>query len=703
MKSQELLADSFGSLVFSDQVMRLRLPGHVYEALHRTIEEGEELDAATAEVIASVMKEWALERGATHYTHWFQPMSGQSAEKQEAFITPHSTVGAILEFSGRALIRGEADASSFPSGGLRATFEARGYTAWDCTSPAFVRADPDGGIITLCIPTAFCSYTGEALDTRTPLLRAREAINKQALRILRALGDTKSRRVTAQVGIEQEYFLIDRELYRQRRDLIYTGRTLFGANPPKGQEMEDQYYAAIRQRVSLFMAELNKELWKLGIAAKTQHNEVAPAQHEVAVVYDDAVAACDQNQLTMMLLRKVAARQGMAAQLHEKPFSQVSGSGKHNNWSLATDRGENLLDPGAQPKENLRFLLFFCATIAGVDAHPGLIRAACASASNDHRLCGHEAPIPLLSVYIGEELLHVLQEVCGEACDEDHHHASTIRTGVSTMPKLDPDHADRNRTSPFAFTGNKFELRMVGSSQSTATVNAVLGGIIADQLEAIATRLEGAEHPAEEAWEVVRDLFRKHRKVIFNGNNYAPEWEEEAKRRKLPYFATTVEAIAEWNTPATEAMFKRQRIFSAVELESRVLIQLDAYIKTLRIEGNTMLEMQRRYILPAGMEWQCELAGQVTTLKAAGANAYAQQRLLDDVSGYLSALYEGMEHLEKMLWELPDDCTLENAAAWRDSILPLLGSIWASSDALEEKMPRAMWPVPTTGELLFHV
>ncbi|MCL2545234.1 MAG: glutamine synthetase III [Clostridia bacterium] len=676
--------------------MRQRLPQNIYQALHRAIEEGTALDPAAAEVIAAAMKEWAVERGATHYTHWFQPLSGQSAEKQEAFIAPHKRGNVMLEFSGRALIRGEADASSFPNGGLRATFEARGYTAWDCTAPAFLREDP-GGIIALCIPTAFCSFNGEALDTRTPLLRASEALSKQAVRVLRALGDGQTRRVYANVGLEQEYFLIDRDLYRNRRDLVYTGRTLFGANPPKGQEMNDQYYAAMRQRVSGFMAELNLELWKLGVAAKTQHNEAAPSQHEVAVSYDSAMAACDQNQLTMMMLRKVAARRGMAALLHEKPFACVSGSGKHNNWSLSTDGGKNLLDPGKDPAGNVAFRLFFLAVIAAVDRFPGLLRMTSAGLSNDQRLGGEEAPTPMVSVYIGEPLLRMLRNGALTGAK------GTMHSGVSTMPELSLDYNDRNRTSPFAFTGDKFEFRMLGSSQSAASANAVMAAIVADELQRMADCLEGAEDPPAEAQALCARLFAEHEKVFFNGDCYSEEWEKKAKERGLRVYPTSVEAIEALDEPEAVAMFERQRVFTRQELRSRVQMRHVAYIKALRIEGNTMAEMQRRAILPAAMRWQAELAAQCAALDAAGACGGPQKAELAAVTGQIGALHAAVEELERLLAALPEGADKECAAAWRDGILPAMEAVRTPCDALETRMPRDLWPVPTYGALLYHV
>lgn len=692
---------AFGSHVFSDRVMRDRLPVSVYRRLRQTVDEGIPLDAASAEVIAGAMKDWAIDLGATHYTHWFSPMNGQTAEKHEAFVSPMQDGTVIFEFSGKALVRGEADASSFPSGGLRATFEARGYTAWDCTSPAFIRKDP-GGIVSLCIPTVFLSFNGEALDTRIPLLRSMAALNGAALRVLRALGDTQTKRVFPNVGLEQEYFLIDRNLYRARRDLIYTGRTLFGAKPPKGQEMDDQYYAAIRQRVSGFMAELDEELWRLGVPAKTQHNEVAPAQHEVAVVFDNAVAACDQNQLTMMLLRKVAARRDLACLLHEKPFAGFSGSGKHSNWSMGTDQGENLLDPGKDPLNNKRFLLFFLAVIAAVQEHADLLRFACAGLSNDHRLGGHEAPIPVISVFIGQQLCDILSRAAGKSvspCDP----LLNMCVGVGTLSNLHGDNTDRNRTSPFAFTGNKFEFRMPGSSQSGNTVNAIINTIVAEQLILFADRLESAVDKGEETLKLIADVFDAHALVLFNGDNYSAAWRQEAHRRGLPSLPSTVDAIAVLKNKQAVAVLEQMKVLTAAEIESRCTIQWDAYIKSLGIEAQTLCDIQRKQILPAVLKYQAQCARDITDIEKAGMQAFVQREVMERLAPLAGALYQGLTDLEKCLMNLSAAPNEENARTWHDRVLPMMDAVRNASDALETLMPKALWPVPTYGELLFYV
>ena len=692
---------NFGSHVFSDRVMRERLPANVYRRLRKTIEEGVPLDTSSAEVIASAMKDWAMGLGATHYTHWFSPMNGQTAEKHDAFVSPMQDGTVIFEFSGKALVRGEADASSFPSGGLRATFEARGYTAWDCSSPAFIRQDP-GGITTLCIPTAFCSYTGDALDIRTPLLRSMRSLSEAAVRVLRALGDTRTLRVVPNVGLEQEYFLIDRELYKKRRDLIYTGRTLFGAKPPKGQELDDQYYAAIRQRVSCFMAELNQELWRLGVPAKTQHNEVAPAQHEVAVVFDNAVAACDQNQLTMMLLRKVAARRGLACLLHEKPFAGFNGSGKHNNWSISTDQGENLLNPGKNAESNPRFLLFLMAVISAVHEHADLLRLSCSGLSNDYRLGGQEAPPPVFSVFLGDALLESVATACG--CDAPHvFHQDSVYTGVSTIPTLPTDNTDRNRTSPFAFTGNKFEFRMPGSSQAGSTINTVLNTIVAQQLALIADRLEKAENPEAEAKATLHDLFTAHSAILFNGNNYAASWQKEALRRKLPFLASTVDAIPVLEKPETIRLFEDFHVYSRQELLSRVAIRWDTYIKSLRIEAQTLVDILLRQILPAVMDYQAALCRDALDLAGAGLPNDLPLKMAERIAPLASALYQGINDLESATCGLSANACQEDAKAWHDTVLPLMDAARNACDALETLMPQDRWPVPTYGEMLFYV
>ncbi len=687
----------FGSHVFSDKVMRERLPVTVYRRLRKTVEEGIPLDSASAEVIAGAMKDWAIDLGATHYTHWFSPMNGQTAEKHDAFVSPMQDGTVIFEFSGKALVRGEADASSFPSGGLRATFEARGYTAWDCTSPAFIKRDP-GGIVALCIPTVFLSFNGEALDTRIPLLRSITALNAHALRVLRALGDEKTSRVIPNVGLEQEYFLIDRGLYRKRRDLIYTGRTLFGAKPPKGQEMDDQYYAAIRQRVSGFMAELNDELWRLGVPAKTQHNEVAPAQHEVAVVFDNAVAACDQNQLAMTILKKVAARRELACLIHEKPFKGVSGSGKHNNWSMGTDRGENLLEPGKDPVGNTRFLLFFAAVIAAVHEHSDLLRFACAGLSNDYRLGGHEAPIPVISVFIGNEFYNILATAAGETV-APHGNDNSMHLGVGTLSNLHGDNTDRNRTSPFAFTGNKFEFRMPGSSQCGNTVNAIVNTIVAQQLDTIATALESGEN----AEIILKSLFKAHKAILFNGDNYSAAWQQEAAKRGLPCLNSTVDAIPALQTEKAVQMFGQYGVLTRPEIDSRTTIYWDTYIKSLRVEAQTLLDIQRKQILPVVLNYQAQLARDIQDLERAGAQALVHRECLEKIDPLCSALYSALQALEKVLNQLLSIPDQETGTAWHDLILPGMDAVRNASDALEMLIPGTMWPVPTYGELLFYV
>lgn len=693
--------NAFGSHVFSDRVMRERLPVSAYRRLRKTVDEGIPLDSATAEIIASAMKDWALDLGATHYTHWFSPLNGQTAEKHDAFVSPMQDGTVIFEFSGKALVRGEADASSLPSGGLRATFEARGYTAWDCTSPAFIRKDPDG-IIALCIPTVFLSYTGEALDTRIPLLRSMAALNTHAMRILRVLNDTDSSRVSPNVGLEQEYFLIDRNLYRKRRDLIYTGRTLFGAKPPKGQEMDDQYYATIRQRVSEFMAELNNELWRLGVPAKTQHNEVAPSQHEVAVVFDKAVAACDQNQITMLILRKVAARRDLACLLHEKPFAGFSGSGKHNNWSLGTDLGENLLDPGKDPSNNTRFLLFFSAVIAAVHQHADLLRLACAGLSNDYRLGGHEAPIPVISIFIGNEMHEMLANKVGAEFVHHDSHNGTLK-GVGTLSNLHSDATDRNRTSPFAFTGNKFEFRMPGSSQSGNTINAIINTIVAEQLDLIASRLENAEDVLTESNILLKELYAAHQNILFNGDNYSSQWQLEAARRNLPCLSSTVDTIPVMLHDDVIALFEKYDVLSRNELESRHTIYWDTYIKSLRIEGQTLSDMQRKQILPAVLSYQAQLARDIVDIEKAKAEAAVQKDYLNRVSHLSNALYQSLNDLDRALTGLDLQPNQANGRAWHDTLHPLLTAVRNASDALETLLPKALWPVPTYDDLLFYV
>ncbi|NLO99516.1 MAG: glutamine synthetase type III [Clostridiaceae bacterium] len=689
-------SDIFGSNVFNDFVMRERLPKATYKKLKETINLGLPLDPDVAEVVACVMKDWAVEKGATHYTHWFQPMTGVTAGKHDSFLTPTSDGRAIMEFSSKELIRGEPDASSFPSGGLRVTFEARGYTAWDCTSPAFVKDR------TLFIPTAFCSYTGEALDLKTPLLRSMEAISKASLRILRLFGDTNTKNVVTTMGAEQEYFLVDKEYFLKRKDLIYTGRTLFGARPPKGQELDDHYFGNLKDRVSQFMHELDKELWKLGVTAKTKHNEAAPAQHELAPVYSTTNIATDHNQLTMEVMKSVADRLGLACLLHEKPFAGVNGSGKHNNWSLSTDEGKNLLDSGSTPLDNAQFLIFVCAVIKAVDEYADLLRFSVASAGNDHRLGANEAPPAIVSIYLGEELTNVFEQIeTGVA--KDNGNCRTLEIGVLTLPILPKDTTDRNRTSPFAFTGNKFEFRMVGSSQSIATPNFIINTIVADSLNQIADRLEKASDFQTEVHCVVKDIIKKHKRIIFNGNNYSEEWVLEAERRGLPNLKTAVDAIPALIDKKNIELFNRTGVLTPTEVYSRYEIQLENYIKTLRIEALTMAEMISRQILPAAIYYVKRVADTVSALNSAGADSKSTKKTLDKLVVLTSslridadALNESIETLDKMTGD-----KLIKARAYMEMVIPIMEDLRKDADKLENMMDANLWPIPTYGDLLF--
>lgn len=634
----------FASNVFSDAVMKERLPKATYKALKKTIEKGTALEADVADVVASAMKDWAVEKGATHFTHWFQPMTGITAEKHDSFISPTSDGKVILEFSGKELIKGEPDASSFPSGGLRATFEARGYTAWDCTSPAFIK---DGS---LCIPTAFCSYNGEALDKKTPLLRSMEALNTQALRVLRALGNTTTKRVITTVGPEQEYFLIDKKMYDARKDLILTGRTLFGAKPSKGQELEDHYFGTIKQRISDFMKELDEELWKLGILAKTKHNEVAPAQHELAPIFSTTNISTDHNQLTMELMKKIAAKHDLYCLLHEKPFAGVNGSGKHNNWSMGTDDGMNLLEPGKNPHDNQQFLLFLCAVIKAVDEYPDLLRVSAANAGNDHRLGANEAPPAIISIFLGDQLEDVLEQIeKGPATSSKS--ASELTIGVNTLPALPKDATDRNRTSPFAFTGNKFEFRMVPSSASIAGCNFVLNTIVAETLSEIAEKLEKATDLDAEIQAILTDIVKKHKRIIFNGNGYSDEWVVEAEKRGLPNIKSTVEAAKAMISEKNQAVLEKHGVLTKVEAESRYEITLENYNKIINIEALTTLEMAKRQIIPAVIQFTTSLAESINTIKATGvgADVSVQTELLTEVSKLTASLSKNVKLLEELV------------------------------------------------------
>ena len=703
MKEKINVSEIFGSHVFNDSVMKARLPKAVYKDLKKTIEEGTELNPAIADVVGNEMKEWAIEKGATHYTHWFQPLTGVTAEKHDAFINPTDDGKVLLEFSGKELIKGEPDASSFPSGGLRATFEARGYTAWDCTSPAFVRHDAAGG--TLCIPTAFCSYTGEALDQKTPLLRSMEAINTQALRLLRLFGNTTSKKVTPSVGAEQEYFLIDKEKWLQRKDLIYTGRTLFGAMPPKGQEMDDHYFGSIRQRISAYMKEVNEECWKLGIPAKTQHNEVAPAQHELAPIYAPVNIAADQNQMMMRILKKVASRHGMRCVLHEKPFAGVNGSGKHNNWSLTTDDGINLLDPGKTPHENIQFLLVLTCILKAVDEHADLLRESAADVGNDQRLGGHEAPPAVISVFLGEQLEDVLEQLVSTGTATHSKKGSKLETGVKTLPDFMKDATDRNRTSPFAFTGNKFEFRMVGSRDSISACNVVLNTITAEVFKEVCDRLEKAPDFELAVHDLIKEYATDHQKIVFNGNGYAPEWEKEAKRRGLPILPSMVDAIPALTTEKAVKLFESFDVFSRAELESRAEIKYEIYSKAINIEAKTMIDMASKQIIPAVIKYATSLAGSINTITAAGVTAVGvQKNLLNETSALLE---ETQKALDELIAIENAGCEMEDGEAkakyYYEKVTPAMEALRAPVDKLEMIVDKEMWPMPSYGDLMFEV
>ncbi len=703
MEENVNVTELFGCDVFNDAVMEERLPKKVYKELKETIEEGKELSLEIADVVAHEMKEWAIEKGATHYSHWFQPMTGVTAEKHDAFITaPKENGKVLLSFSGKELIQGEPDASSFPSGGLRATFEARGYTTWDCTSPAFVRHDSAGGI--LCIPTAFCSYTGEALDQKTPLLRSMEAVNKQALRILRLFGNTTAKRVTPSVGAEQEYFLVDKEKWLKRKDLIYTGRTLFGAMPPKGQEMDDHYLGTIRQRVSAYMKEVNEECWKLGVAAKTQHNEVAPAQHELAPIYAPVNIAQDHNQIMMRILKKVASRHGMRCLLHEKPFAGVNGSGKHNNWSLTSDDGVNLLEPGKNPHENKMFLLVLACILKAVDEHADLLRVSAADVGNDQRLGGNEAPPAVISVFLGDQLEDVLDQILknGEATHSIK--GEKFATGVATLPDFRKDATDRNRTSPFAFTGNKFEFRMLGSQDSLSNCNVVLNTIAAEAFEEACDRLEKAEDFDKELNALIVEYTEKHKRIIFSGNGYSKEWQEEAQRRGLPNLPTMVDAIPALTTDASIDMFEHFKVFTKAELSARAEIQYEIYAKAINIEARTMIDMATKQIIPAVVKYTTVLAESVNQVRTAGRNynVSVQERLLEKTSALLAESYEALNHLAEVTEEIEKkEEGPERARYCLDVIMPAMTALRTPVDKLEMIVDKEMWPMPSYGDLMF--
>ncbi len=693
------VTEIFGSKVFNASVMKERLPEEIYELMQRAIKNNKRLDIDVANVVANSMKDWAIENGATHYTHWFQPMTGVTAEKHDSFISPSGDCEVIMEFSGKELVQGESDASSFPSGGLRATFEARGYTAWDPTSYAFIKDK------TLCIPTAFCSYGGEALDQKTPLLRSMEAIDKQAVRILKLFGHENVTGVKTTVGPEQEYFLVEKDTYDKRPDLIFAGRTLFGAKPPKGQELDDHYYGSIKPRVMSFMHDLDEELWKLGILAKTEHNEAAPAQHELAPIYTTTNIAADHNQLTMEMMQKVAQRHGLVCLLHEKPFEGVNGSGKHNNWSISTSTGKNLLDPGETPHENAQFLLFLCSVIKAVDDYQELLRASVASAGNDHRLGAHEAPPAVVSIFLGEELSEIL-----EAIEEDKEYGgrekTQIKIGVHVIPKFPKDTTDRNRTSPFAFTGNKFEFRMLGSAASISDVNVVLNTAVAESLRQFAERLENASDFEAEIHDLIKETIKKHKRIIFNGNGYDDKWIKEAEGRGLLNLKTTPDALPYITDKKSVALFEGHKVYSEVELKSRLAVLLDNYIKVLKIEALTMLEMSRKDIMPAVSKF----VGTVSESLSAKRNAVRcvsskyERDIIEKASKLLDVMYEKTADLEIAISIANKiEGAQSKADYYRDIIIPVMEELRGAADELEVICDRNIWPYPDYTEMLFGV
>ena len=697
------VAKIFGEDVFNDTVMQERLPKKVYKDLKKTIEEGKELDLATADVIAHEMKEWAIEKGATHYSHWFQPLTGVTAEKHDSFISAPLPNGKVLmSFSGKELIKGEPDASSFPSGGLRATFEARGYTAWDCTSPAFVRHDAAGA--TLCIPTAFCSYKGEALDQKTPLLRSMQAISEQSLRLLRLFGNTTSKKVTPSVGPEQEYFLVDAEKFLQRKDLIYTGRTLFGAMPPKGQELDDHYFGTIRQRIAGFMKDVNEELWKVGVTSKTQHNEVAPAQHELAPIYAECNVALDHNHIIMQTLKRVACQHGMKCLLHEKPFAGVNGSGKNDNWSLTTDDGKNLLEPGKTPHENIQFLLVLTCILKAVDRHADLLRESAADPGNDHRLGANEAPPAIISVFLGEQLEDVLEQLISTGEATHSLKGGKLQTGVDTLPDLAKDATDRNRTSPFAFTGNKFEFRMVGSRDSISGPNVVLNTIVAEAFSEACDVLEKADNFDEAVHDLIKQYATEHQRVVFNGNGYSDAWVEEAEKRGLPNIRSMVEAIPALTTEKAVSMFEKFKVFTKAELESRAEIKFESYAKAINIEARTMIDMASKQIIPAIIKYTKDLADTVVAVKEAGADASVQAELLTEVSGLLAETKKALEALKVVADQAAAMEEGEDQARfYHFDVVPAMEALRTPVDTLEMIVDKEAWPMPSYGDLIFEV
>lgn len=693
----------FGQNVFDLAKMRSRLPKNVFKEVKRVMDKGGELSMSAANVVAKEMKDWAVEHGATHYTHWFQPLTGITAEKHDAFVShPDEDGKMITEFSGKELIKGEPDASSFPSGGLRATFEARGYTAWDITSPAFLKESACGTI--LCIPTAFCSYTGDALDKKTPLLRSMEALSDQALRIVRLFGDETATKVTASVGPEQEYFLVDKDLYLQREDLMFAGRTLFGAPAPKGQEMEDHYFGVIKERVGAYMKDLNEELWKLGVTAKTQHNEVAPAQHELAPVYATANIAVDHNQLVMETMKRVAYHHDLRCLLHEKPYAGVNGSGKHNNWSITTDSGVNLLDPGDTPNKNIRFLLVLACIMKAVDTHADLLRQSASDVGNDHRLGANEAPPAIISIFLGEQLEDVVKQLIETGDAAKLKEGGKLETGVSTLPDFEKDATDRNRTSPFAFTGNKFEFRMVGSADSIASPNTTLNAIVAEAFCEAADRLEKAEDFDMAVHNLIKEYMTEHQRIVFNGNGYAEEWVEEAEKRGLPNIKSMIEAACTLTTDKAVALFERFGIFTKVELESREEIIYETYAKTINIEALTMIDMAGKKIIPAVVKYSRDLADTVNAVKAAGADAAVQLDILKTVCEKLTAMQTALKNLEEKEAEAGAiEDAKEQAFFYKDVVKEAMQKLRTPADELEMIVDKEIWPIPTYGELMFEV
>ena len=704
MDEVKSIDEFFGCDVFGDRAMSTYLPKDVYRKLKKTIEDGAELDRSIAGVVAHGMKEWAIQRGATHYTHWFQPLSGVSAEKQESFISSVSNQKVILEFSAKELVKGESDASSFPSGGLRATFEARGYTAWDCTSPAFLRKDAIG--ITLCIPTAFCSYKGEALDRKTPLLRSMQAIDKEAIRLLRLFGNERSQRVVPSVGAEQEYFIVDRDMYLKRKDLIYAGRTLFGAMPPKGQELDDHYYGTIRDRVARFMNDLNHELWKMGVPAKTQHNEAAPGQHELAPIYEQVNVATDHNQLVMETMKRLAFNHNLHCLLHEKPFAGVNGSGKHNNWSLITDDKINMLNPGATPHENMQFLLVLACILRAVDRHAELLRETAATVGNDARLGSNEAPPAIISVFLGEQLEDVIDQLCSTGLATHSIQGGILKTGVNTLPDFEKDATDRNRTSPFAFTNNKFEFRMLGSSESIASANVVLNTIVAESFKEAVDELESATDFEMTLHDYVKTTFAAHRRIIFNGNGYSKEWVEEAKRRGLPNIPSAVEAISAIVSKKAVKLYEDFNVFTKAELEARLEIEYEAYSKAINIEAKTMLNMAGKSLLPAIMKYSGDLAKSIKAVRDLDLEVKPEDetKILEKIVKLHNLARQSFHKLDVGVKEVSAIADIEEKAfAYHRQIVPVMKDLRVFVDELEMLVDKEYWPMPSYGDLIFEI